>query len=432
MPLHNIPPNISRHAPSSRHSSKARHPDEGLATGPRPPPPGVVGMLKNTTELGDVGIFAQRPPRVPRSNTQSSLGAVSNTGSQYSQRHRSTDPEHHPTRSSHQPHPSAVGSTRRHGPGALERPLGDALYHRRPRPYPPQYRSSHHRIPRSLHTYRSLSALRDGGRVPTMSPRSYSRDDRGVRSGAVSPATSNVYEYERTRRPHWNKDGSIGTRASSPISMLTANQSLHDDRTEYGNPTRPIYRTQSPAMRSNYGPRLHARSTPRVGTPTLDMSAWHRFDSQASLASVARSTASNVPQWYDYSESFAEEDEYSVIGLIDAAGSANKLALPIQTKSPQKSSPAEVLVELPASHSRRSSQLSFHSRHSRHVSNQSRRSHGSLDKVEEHELDSNHIAPKAALDERVCSILLQSTALTIYSSRLFQQSLSSCQHSRPD
>lgn len=432
MPLHDIPPNISRHAPSSRHSSKARHHDEGLATGPRPPPHGIMGMLKNTTELGDVGIFAQRPPRVPRSNTQSSLGTVSNTGSQYSQRHRSTDPERLPTRSSHRPHPSAARSTRRHGPGALERPLGDAPYDRRSRPYPPQYRSSHHRIPRSLHTYRSLGALRDRGRVPTMSSRSYVRDDRGVRSGAVSPATSNVYEYERTRRPHWDKDGSIRTRASSPISMLTANQSLHDYRTEYGNPTRPIHRTQSPAIRFNNGPRLHARSTPRAGTPTLGMSAWHRFDSQASLASVARSTVSNVPQWYDYSESFAEEDEYSVIGLVDAAGSANKLALPIQAKCPQKSSPAEVLVELPASHSRKSSQLSFHSRHSRHLSNQSRRSHGSHDKVEEHELDSNQIAPRAVLDEKVCSMLLQSTVLTKHSSCLFQQSSFSCQHSRPD
>ena len=69
MPLTEISSNIPNHAAISRSVSAVNGIDKSFGTA-SDASRAVQSMLKTGTELGDLGQFAQKPPRIPRSESR--------------------------------------------------------------------------------------------------------------------------------------------------------------------------------------------------------------------------------------------------------------------------------------------------------------------------------------------------------------------------
>lgn len=328
-------------------------------------------------------MFAQRPSRLPRSNTQSSLGAQSRRSHQ----HQLDCP---PSRLHRPPALSPQGIRRSDTVTSSQTAYQYQPRSRRPRPRPGPY-PYHHPVYQtgshpSLHSHRSLASLRNATAMASL-PSPYARSHHsasGPRAGrAASPALSNMYEYRIPAR-HMSRHNSFGTAPSSPGSMASARPSLHDYRTEHNGSVTSFRPLPSPGFGSNrYQPPRHA-SYSRNMTPISTVRQPQRFGSTASLDSgPASPTDSIVPFYYDYSESFHGADglvrsptEHPPIPEVtvdqeEDAGSHHPQSP--QAQDPFHTMPGSNLspAELPTKHNRRASEQSTRSRHSRKTSNKS-------------------------------------------------------------
>ncbi|KAJ9657703.1 hypothetical protein H2198_004118 [Neophaeococcomyces mojaviensis] len=394
MPLGEIAGNIRRSQSTNRCDSKDIHNGEPIAVGPRPPHLSVQGMLKSTTELGDVGMFAQRPPRVPRSNTQSSvrIQSRSSTTATHSHRYHQNDigPSISHGRRLHRSSAGGLGrnDTVRSSVSSYQYQSRPRRLHPRPGPYivqqQPQLQSSN----RALHGHRSLTSLRSYNATSnhaSLSPTSY-RTRRTYHLGrAPSPAISNVYEYHNSWRPEPKQRGSVGTAASSPTSLVSAGRSIQDHRSEYNASVRSFRPLPSPAVgvrsHKQRGYQMFARSI----TPASSLPLNARFASTTSLTSgPASPTDSIVPFYYDYSESFhgadvlaqSDQDHPTIPEGQEEAHQTQCASLVPVAQSPFGTMPGSGFspVELPTKHNRRVSEASSGSRHSRNASERSNKS----------------------------------------------------------
>ena len=386
MPLDEVPANIRRSHSTNRTATKSIHHGDPIAPQTQPPPLAVQGMLRSVTELGDVGIFAQRPSRVPRPTTQSSLDfhPRSSSGSHISRYQQKCFK------------PAVLGHQRSYGGSTHELRRNDTVqsnlssYQDWPRSrrllsrsgsYVPNQRP---RLPgenRALHSHRSLTSLRShNGTInhPPLSPRSF-RMTRAHRSGRVpSPATINMYVYRHhSRQSHLGNRSSSGTAASSPISRMSAVRRIQDYRNQYNASAWSLRPPASPAagfrsyQRRGYLP--YARST----TSAAGLPAVGRVYSTNSLFSGPTSpTDSIVPLYYDYSESF--HGRAPLLQFVDGQeqmqGARPGSPLPA-AQSPFGTLPGSrfLPIELPTQHNRRASEVSSRSRHSRNVSERTNR-----------------------------------------------------------
>ena len=284
------------------------------------PPDAVLSMLRTTTELGDLGQFSSGPSRLPRSASRvqttrarsgsfdtSFASALRHQRSPYARppgRNRGPRPVHSTStlsarHTSHSNLSSYAPSTRsrRHPPGR--------------HPYPLQGLAS---PSPSLYTHRSLVTLRSNRDVYSI--RSDSPGGPPARMRMRPPPVSSPSFTENrslhTPQPGFMRAPSTGTVASSPASMYRRHGPFLGYRHNMNGSYTSLQRLPSPG----YPPNPHHFLPGTIQTPT----PWQQpfgvsSGSTISLRGIPQSpTGSTTPAYYDYSESFAEENCFSPEG----------------------------------------------------------------------------------------------------------------------
>lgn len=384
MPLEELPPNLIRSPNDRQHGTKERGVEASGRAFAKPPPSAVSGMLKNDTEVGDIGMFAHRP-RVPRSATQSSFA---------SQSRATASSSIHPGRQArpaqdHEGRSDRAGQPGVHRAGSVRSSVSGYNYAprtRRPSTRPLQSPHQYH-TRRNLHSHRSLASLRSAG-APYGPTSPYFQPYR-----TASPAISNVYEY---RYPQRSRNGSFRSDPASPASAYTNGRSLQEYRIENNVSAASFRPLSSPLVASNRAPIPRRISLSRAMTP---VSVAKQFDSghAASPSEPASPTESIVPFYYDYSESFHGRNGLSppeVVGesVSDASNQEEDVSALVSARTLLVNHQGCLLspTELPTKHNRRPSEQS--SKHSRKASSKSSRSihvpsHQTIDEEEFQEHD---------------------------------------------
>ena len=378
MPLSEISSNVRRSGSNVREKAPS---EAGSLSTPSLPPSAVQSMLKNTTELGDLGQFALRPSRLPRSgsrhlSTRPRSGSFDASFASALRHERSSQVRragrHHGSR----PIASSSGIVARNISQSNLSSYTNASRRRRyppgPHPYPLQGVNSPGPGQRGLYHHRSLVTLRSRSSIPH-SPMLHPSQMRRSGHGASSPAYSDMRYGSHTPRPGFRSTPSVGTIGSSPASMRPRHYGAPAYRPDFNGSYTSLVRLPSPAVSYNrYGP--YPGPAP-IRTPTPSSMMFHQQQammSNSSLGGIPKSpTGSTVPQYYDYSESFIEEDCFSPDGAPDATQPplnmdrtlletvptppSRHAQTPFGTKEGSSYNP----IELPTEHNRRPSELSL-------------------------------------------------------------------------
>jgi hypothetical protein len=384
MALEETDPNIQR-----RSSTPMAKPNgQPLTSTPSIGSNAVQSMLRNTTELGDVGQFSSRFPRDQRSAPR-----LQGTG-----RRTGSSEALHPSRSRAN-HSPRYRSSRRHGPRQLQTsstlPGRDTLRsqtslhsdlrsRRAGNRHKPAVYPNGLAPPNTLHGYHSMVTLRSQQTFQSIRSNSSlappgQRRPRGHR--APSPAYSEAYPPRHPVRPGGLRVGSVNTATSSPASMpQIMRPGLPGYRPEMNHSFTSSAGLPSPALsfvspRSADQPSTYRSTTPMSSSLQTMPRAWnHRAASSRGLTKSP--TESSGPNYYDYSESFLEEDCFSPSGEATNARvpfdmdqtimEDEILAEPRQAQSPFGTSPGSPFspLELPTGHNRTPSEQSRLSKHS--------------------------------------------------------------------
>ena len=324
MPLSEISGNVRR----SDSTARLKPPSEvGSEPGPSLPPTAISSMLRTTTELGDLGQFAFRPPRIPRSGSriQSSRPRSGSFDASFA-----SNPRHQ--RSSHMRRPG-----RHHGPRTVASMSGLSTRHtsrsnmssgaytgrsrRHPHglhPYALQGMGGPDAGPPGLYTHRSLVTLRsnrDLMSVHSASPMMPHGQMRRPPLRASSPAYSDMRSFAGTPRPFMRAQSTV-TVTSSPGSIHPRRGGIPGYRSESNASHGSLARLPSPAvsfMRNGHpgtpGPYMRS-ATAMLGFFYGPRSTYgNGMPSEPGLPKSP--TGSTVPTYYDYSESFTEENCFS-------------------------------------------------------------------------------------------------------------------------
>jgi hypothetical protein len=383
MPLSEISNNVRRSSSNVRDKAGS---EAGSVSTPNLPPRAVQSMLKTSTELGDLGQFAIKPSRLPRSGSRlqstrprsgsfdtSFVSALRHERSSQARRHGRHD--HH--RHHHGPRPtgSSSGFSARNISQSNLSSYTNVSRRRRyppgPHPYPLQGLTSPGPSHRGLHHHRSLITLRSHASLAPPSPMMPGGPMGRPPYRASSPAYSDMRSMSHTPRPGFMRAPSVGTLGSSPGSLFPRHRGPPGYRPDFNASYTSLGRMPSPAI-SFHGPNPYPHHGP-IRTPTPSSAfvhPQHPMLSHNSLAALPRSpTGSTIPQYYDYSESFVEESCFSP----DAAPDPNQPPLTMdhtilngvnsppreaQTPFGTRAGSAFLPVELPTSHNRRPSEQS--------------------------------------------------------------------------
>lgn len=384
MPLEEIHPNVPKGGPqnTAKHDSMAA---ASSTTSLRSS--AVQSMLRTTTELGDTGPFAIRPPRIPRSGSRlpparrrsGSFDAsfASQLRHQRSLKRRRSSRHHEP-----RPAPSSSALSGRETVHSAQMSLHSGLRSKRAGQ---RHRSQGLRGlpspavgPHGLHTHRSLITLRgqrDHHSLHSNSPMIHHGHGRRPPRRSSSPAFSDAYVYRYGPRQGYPRVGSVGTVASSPVYPIRSG--LPGYRPELNNSVSSFVRLPSPAVSSMNVAAVNGYPGQRTTTPLSHSlqsfrPAWNH--SAVSLRGLPKSpTESTTPNYYDYSESFLEEDCFSPPVDPSAANLPFNMDQTIlenppvperrHAQSPFGTLPGSTFkpAELPTKHNRRASEQSKHS-----------------------------------------------------------------------
>ncbi|KAK5050086.1 hypothetical protein LTR84_004206 [Exophiala bonariae] len=347
----------------------------------------VQGMLRNTTETGDTGLFAVRPPRIPRSGSrlQSTRQRSGSFDTSFASQLR------------HQKSPRTKRSHRHYGPrqaaslsafSGCDTPYSNAAsFHQgmRSRRAAPRYRSQalagltspggrlHH-----LQTHRSLVTLRshrDFHSLHSGSPMVYSAHASRPGHRGSSPALSEA-QYGYGLRYGYPRVGSALTVASSPATMYPGQSGLRGYHPDVNNSISSFSRLPSPAVSSMNVASMNGYPMNRTTTPLSNSlqnarGVWN--NSATSMRILPQSPTGSIgPHYYDYTESFLEEDCFSPMGeepnsnppfnMDEAILGDEPVPERRQAQSPFGTLPGSTFKpsELPTSHNRWVSELSKH------------------------------------------------------------------------
>lgn len=389
MPLNEVTANVHRLSTDDKHGFKSVKQTTDSLPHIKPPPLAVQNMLKRSTETGNEGMFAQRPPRVPRSSTQSSLGLHSRISASSSL--LPTNFDHHHVDFDINAAENVVKyslrglkrndtirsslSTHRY------RPQSERAYSRGGSyPHPQSYSFYKFRHQNHLHNHQSAISVRNkttAHRLPTPQQRPY-------RSTSIpSPAVSNYYEYHLRPKSPLSRHGSRRTSPASPSSSLFVKPGYQNSWGEHNGSIMSLRSLPSPVV-ATWHRRWPHHSSVRSITPASAMYRNNQILSTVSFGSDATSpTGSVVPFYYDYSESFhgrqalLSPDENPMIkekelGQNDGGKIRDRMAQSDQTSLEQTPKSELDPIELTTKHGRKSSERS--ARHSRKTSERSIRS----------------------------------------------------------
>lgn len=294
----------------------------------KPPPSSLQGMLKNTTETGDVGQFPTKPTRIPYP-----------TAHRVSQRRKVADTRASPrftTQTSVQRRPeqhregehareeyvqfwpyagtpasSVISLYQGESQKSSYSPSRSANQDYHSRPMTQSSRTSY-----KVSDHRSLARLRAHRELLTPSPLAYPTRLKRPGYRPSSPATCDFNGSEA--RLNFGLDHGTGVRTSSPLPMYAMDRIPSTHRPGF---SRSIPSLANPA--SAFIPRLDraqrkASAPTRVATPTplvcqqsataTTQDQWAR--SVASLPSCSHRSPSAAPLYYDYTEAFEEESHF--------------------------------------------------------------------------------------------------------------------------
>ncbi len=334
MPLTELPPSHIAHNGRAEQHQKLPYDDSprtGTPNGPpkqssMPNPSSVQSMLRNTTEMGNVGQFSVKPPNISRSTQGSSSRnrATPQRNNSYNSRHNGSNNGspaghrngHHHMNDQYSPALSRSG-TIASNPGAGLHPHSQGL-HRGPSQVHPfdDYRSysmtqssyiSHSLIQRKPHANDSRQPPRDGYFVRPRSPFAYPTRLKRPGYRPSSPALSSGSGLDR----------GPSSRTTSPVPMHTphrmpspwqqsANRSDPPLRYYPSPPGAGPMRLQSPPPWSSQPPTPQPRPSLRSAA---SLSRLPRSSGSANGPWIPAQASTQSPLFYDYTEEF--EDEYS-------------------------------------------------------------------------------------------------------------------------
>ena len=390
MPLSEISPNVRRHG---SHPQAFRSPKKGLSstqTTTSLAADAVQSMLRIATETGEIGPFSVRPSRVPRSGSR--LQSIRRRSGSFDSAFPSGLPHQ-------RPQPLRSKAQRNNGPRQV--PSFSSLsrrdtirsnltsYHCNPRSRQrssrPYYRgfegmASPPPGPHGLYSHRSLVTLRsqrDFSSIGSHSPMTYRGSPRGPGHRAPSPAYSEASRYGYNIRPRYHRAASVGTVASSPASAYPRPGGMPGYLPHMNSSVTSFVRLPSPAVFFPHAGSGRSHFPSETNTPASISLNQHYGTGQGgseSIHGLHRSpTGSTVPQYYDYTESFAEENcfssdfDVSTPSLpfnVDQTILENEPA-PVfrRAQTPFGTLPGSAFLpsELPTKHNRTSSEQSKHS-----------------------------------------------------------------------
>ena len=319
MPLTEISNNIRQSA--SRGQEKAANDAASLSTASLPTS-AIRSMLKTSTELGDLGQFAVRPARLPRSgsrhlSTRARSGLFDASFASALRHERSSQGRRHGRPHGPRPFNSSSGISGRNISQSNLSSSTNASRHRR---YPPvQY---HHTLQGRaspgpglgrLYHNRSLLSLSTRSSLQSRSPVLVPSRMRAPGYPPSSSPYSDVRHMSHTPRPGFMRAPSTGTIGSSPASLRPRPYGTPRYRPDVNGSYTSLVRLPSPAVSFNRN-SPHPRPVP-IGTRTPRSMMFHHqhsMTSNHSTGGIPKSpTSSTVPPYYDYSESFVEEDCFS-------------------------------------------------------------------------------------------------------------------------
>ncbi|RVX70476.1 hypothetical protein B0A52_05975 [Exophiala mesophila] len=326
----------------------------------------LQGMLRTTTEIGDSGPFAVKPSRIPRSGSR-----LQSTR----QRSGSFDTSlayncdigaplclvvliNIEVRGQPCQHPDSLPIYRSQALAGLASP-GDG--------FP------------GLYAHRSLITLRSHRDYHSLHSASPSvRFGNGRQHRAASPAFTDAHIHRHGPRRGYPRVGSAVTVASSPVLLYNGPPGLAGYRSDFNNSHSSFAHLPSPARSSLNLATMNAHPVNRTATPLSaslhnTRSMWNR--SAASVTALPRSpTDSAGPHYYDYSESFLEEEcfqpgcqdesDIQLSHMMDHAVHESQTDIERrQAQSPFGTLPGSTFkpAELPTNHNRRASEQSKHS-----------------------------------------------------------------------
>lgn len=385
MPLTEISPNVRS---NGNLSLPSRAPSRG-ATSPKAPsskaPISVQSMLRTRTELGDIGQFPARKSRLPRSGsrlqtTRRRSGSF-DTSFASALRHQRSPPMRSSSRKMRVPRqaPSFSGISRQ---DTVRSNL--TSYHnnprsrvRGPRQYPYGLEGLTSRPPglNGLYSHRSLATLRSQRNFSSMrsnSPLAYPARLPKPGYRAPSPAFSEAQSSMYRARDPYTGAASVHTAASSPVSVHRRTRGFTGYYSDMNNSVSSFVRLPSPAVHSAYmGPR-RSPFPPRTDTPvsfTFNNPRRMPSGSLHTARGMHRSpTGSTTPLYYDYTESFAEEDCFdpnadavmpsTTMNMNETILETRPPSVVRQAQSPFGTMPGSVFrpAELPTHHNRRASE----------------------------------------------------------------------------
>ncbi len=388
MPLEEISPNIQKDPTQDGHKPVGM---AGTTSTQSLRSSAVQSMLRTTTELGDMGQFAVRPSRMPRSGSrlQTSKRRTGSFDDSFASQPRVQGSPRRRPRRQQGPRtvPSSSALSGRDTVYSAHASLHSGLRSKRAGH---RHRSQGHKGPNGLgipshplHTHRSMVTLRSQRTFHSLhsgSPmlRPGQRPPPGYR--ASSPAFSEAYPYRAGPRYAYARVGSVDTVASSPALPYHLRPGLPGYRPEMNNSFSSSVRLPSPAVSFANGPPgsgypLQRTTTPMSASLQSLRPGWNH--SAASYRGLPKSpTESTGTHYYDYSESFLEEDCFSPPDDASAADLPFNMDQTIMedkgiperrhAQSPFGTMPGSSFrpLELPTSHNRRPSEQSRTSNHS--------------------------------------------------------------------
>lgn len=318
MPLTEISNNIRRSASHAREKAAS---DGGSLSPSSLPTSAIRSMLKTTTELGDLGQFAVRPAKLPRSgtrhlSTRPRSGLFDAAFASALRHERSSQGRRHGRPHGPRPFNSSSGIS---GRNISQTNLSSSTNASRRRRYPPvQYQhtlqghASPGPGPRRLHHHRSLLSLSTRSSLQSRSPVLVPSRMRAPGYQASS-SYSDVRHLSHTPRPGFMRAPSIGTIGASPASLRPRPHGAPGYRPDVNGSYTSLVRLPSPAVSFNRNGPYPGPVPIRTPTPTSMMShQQHSMATNHSIGGIPKSpTGSPVPRYYDYSESFLEEDCFS-------------------------------------------------------------------------------------------------------------------------
>ncbi|KAI9877363.1 MAG: hypothetical protein M1830_004124 [Pleopsidium flavum] len=319
-----------------------------------PTPTSVQGMLRTTTEIGDIGQFAVKPTRIPHPVARASLRRPASSHglvSQHGHRAYKGPSREHDRLEGRQS--SLLTHRDKVVPGVISMHGGDSQY---PSPITSRNFSDHSyrsysmtqssRTSYTLSNHRSYASLRNHDDPLLTRPRSPFAYPTRLKRPGYRPSSPALSEFNGSDiRTRVGLDRGPSFRTSSPSSFYAQRRkpAAYPYEVFQPVPSHPI--RPSPSMklrhRQTKTPPLAIRIPKHTPSPSYSsiVSSGHDQTTTSNRGLESRVSPSQSPRYYDYSEAFEEHETYHSANI-------SMLSLPLIDQTIPEDRPPSVRYEL--------------------------------------------------------------------------------------